>query len=183
MATPTRAAPELGTEVVEHTSGGFPAFRSETFAGQLVWLAISFGLLYYLMAKVALPRLQAIMEDRRGRIAADLDAAAKAKAESEAAGIAYEEALAKARSSAAALAKETHDRVSAEATKERGRLESELSEKLAGAETAIRARTTEAMSNVDAIARDAASAIVERLTGRAPDPAAIEAAMAGRPSH
>lgn len=182
MATPAKTpGHELGTEVTEHTQGGFPAFRTETFAGQLLWLAISFGLLYYLMAKVALPRLQAVLEDRRARIAADLDAAAKAKAESEAAGVAYEDSLAKARATATALAKETHDRISQAGNEERKRLEAELASKLTSAETAIRSRTDEAMANVDSIARDAATAIVERLTGQAPSASAIAAASPTSP--
>ena len=52
----------------EHAN--FPPFDASTFASQLLWFAITFGVLYYLMAKVALPRLAGIIEGRRDRIAA-----------------------------------------------------------------------------------------------------------------
>ena len=41
----------------------FPPFASETFASQLLWFALAFGLLYWLMSRVALPRIGA---DPRG---------------------------------------------------------------------------------------------------------------------
>lgn len=179
MATPNAPKTELGTEVAEHPKGGFPAFRSDTFAAQIVWLAISFGLLYYLMAKVALPRVQAVLEDRRVRIATDLDEAARARAESEAASAAYETSLADARSRSAALAKEAHDRLAADSAERRRTLEADLAAKLDAAERTLAGRKAEAMTHVDEIAAEASTAIVERLTGRAPDPAAIRTALAG----
>src|SRR5689334_17547377 len=79
-----------------HGAGGgaFPPFQSNTFASQLLWLAITFGLLYYLMAKVALPRIAAILHDRSVRLSSDLEEAQKMRTEAEAAGAAYEKSLA-----------------------------------------------------------------------------------------
>ena len=167
---------ELGTAVAEHPKGGFPAFRTDTFAVQIVWLAISFGLLYWLMSTKALPRLRSVLDDRRDRIAADLDAAARAQGESEAAVSAYEDGLKTARANANALAKEAQDRSAAEAAERRRVLEADLATKLEAAERSVAERKTAAMSNVRAIATDATKAIVERLTGRAPDGAVVEAA-------
>src|SRR6188768_3181036 len=86
----------------EHTN--FPPFDASTFASQLLWFAITFGVLYYLMAKVALPRLAGIIDGRRDRIAADLDAAERLKGESQEAARNYEKALAQARSNASSIA-------------------------------------------------------------------------------
>lgn len=38
-----------------HEDVGFPPLETETFAGQLVWLAITFGLLYVLLSRMVLP--------------------------------------------------------------------------------------------------------------------------------
>src|ERR1700683_2257588 len=58
----------------------FPPFQAEHFPSQLAWLAVSFVLLYVLMAKVALPRIGAIFAERRKRIGDDLKAAPRTAA-------------------------------------------------------------------------------------------------------
>ena len=100
MATPTTGTQAPGG----HGPGPFPPFMKETFASQLLWLAVFFVLLYVLMAKVALPRVGSILQARRDRIAADLAEAQAHKEESEAAMAAYEKALADARNRAQAIA-------------------------------------------------------------------------------
>ncbi len=165
------------TEVPAGAKGVFPPFDSTTFASQLVWLAIAFVALYVLMAKVALPRVGGIIENRQKRIAGDIAEAGNLKAQSDAALTAYEQALADARARAQAIANETRDRQAAEADKRRKALEDQLNVKLAEAEKTIAATKVAAMANVRGIAADAAKAIVERLTGTAPTDKAVDAAV------
>ena len=95
--------------------GNFPPFDADSFASQLVWLAIAFVVLYVLMAKLALPRVGAIIEGRQKRIEGDLADAEKLKGQSEAALATYEKALADARARAQAIANETRERQAAQA--------------------------------------------------------------------
>jgi len=161
----------------EHGGGAFPPFQTETFASQLLWLAITFGLLYILMSRFALPRVATVLDKRSARLANDLEEAQRLKAQSEAAAQGYEKALAEARGEAKRIAQETRNKLSAEAETRRKSIEAELHEKLAASEATLRQQTAAAMSNVRGIAVETASAIVERLTGRAPDPRAVEAAI------
>jgi F-type H+-transporting ATPase subunit b len=179
MAETTNAGTEVPAgDVGEHgAKGAFPPFASETFASQVIWLAIAFGLLYLLMSRVALPRVASILENRGAKIAADLEAAQRMKAESDAAVEAYEASLAEARSHAHGIAAEARGAVAAEAEKTRIGLEGELGRKLAEAEAQIEATKAAALGNVRSIATDAAAAIVERLTGRVPASRAVEAAV------
>jgi len=171
------------TTSVEHVpqgehKGGFPPFESQTFASQLIWLAIAFVLLYALMAKVALPRVGAIIESRQKRIADDIADAGRLKQQSEEALAAYEKALAEARARAQAIANETRDRQAAAASARRKTLETELNSRLVEAEMTIATTKQAAMSNVRAIAEDATRAIVERLIGSAPSEKAVAEAVA-----
>src|SRR5471030_2734248 len=168
-----------GTETPGEHKGGFPPFQSQTFASQLVWLAIAFVLLYVLMAKLALPRVGPIIESRQKRIADDIADAGKLKVQSDEAVAAYEKALADARARAQAIANETRDTQAAAAEARRKTLEGELNAKLAEAEKTIAATKTAAMANVRGIAEDATRAIVERLIGSAPNDKAVADAVAG----
>ena len=80
------------------------------YAPQLVWLAITFGIMYLLMARVALPRIATVLEERRDRIANDLAQADQLRRETDQAIAAYEKALADAKARANAIAQETRDR-------------------------------------------------------------------------
>jgi F-type H+-transporting ATPase subunit b len=170
-------ATQSHTEAPGGHSGGFPPFQKDTCASQLVWLAITFVLLYVVMAKVALPRVGAIIEARRSRIDGDLATANRLKVSADEAMSAYEKALIEARNRAQMLAAETRDRLNAEAEKNRKALDEQLNVKLAEAEKTIAATKTQAMTNVRAIAIDAAGAIVARLTGSAPSDGAVSGAV------
>lgn len=174
MAEPAHTT---STEHPEGGHGGFPPFQSQTFASQLVGLAIAFVLLYVLMARLALPRVGALIEGRRNRIEGDIAEAGQLKAQSDEAAAAYEKALADARGRAQAIANEMRERQAAEAETRRKTLEEQLNVKLADAEKTIAATKQTAMANVRGIAEDAARAIVERLIGVAPAEKAVSDAV------
>ena len=166
----------LGAAEPAHAAA-FPPFETHTFLAQLIWLALAFGLLYWLMDKIALPRIQAILHERSARLAQDLDAAQAMKVEADAAGVAYETSLKDAQGKAREIAQATRNDLAAEADARRKALEADLNQKMTAAESTIRSRTQEAMGNVRAIAGETASAIVERLTGQAPDQDSLKRAL------
>jgi F-type H+-transporting ATPase subunit b len=168
-----------GMETPGEHKGAFPPFQSQTFASQLVWLAIAFVLLYVLMHKWALPRVAKVIESRQKRIDDDIADAGKLKVQSDEAVAAYEKALADARARAQTIANETRDTQAAAAEARRKTLEGELNAKLAEAEKTIAATKTAAMANVRSIAEDATRAIVERLIGEAPSDKVVAEAVAG----
>jgi F-type H+-transporting ATPase subunit b len=155
----------------------FPPFQAQYFPSQLLWLAVSFVLLYMLMSRVALPRIGSIIADRSKRIADDLKAAEGFRAQSDAANATYEKALADARARAQSIASTTREEQAALAAETNKRLEAQLNARLAAAEQSIATTRTAAMGNVGTIAADTASAIVERLIGKAPAEHEVTAAL------
>lgn len=176
------AEPTAHTETpAGHNS--FPPFQTENFPSQLVWLAITFGLLYVLLARVALPRIGSILAERSQRISDDLAAAQRLKEQSDAAHVAYEKSLADARTRAQGIAGATREKQVAEADATNKRLEAELRERLAAAEKSIADKRAAAMGNVGAIASDAAGTIVERLIGKRPAEHEVAAAVSDTLKH
>ncbi len=155
----------------------FPPFQKDTFASQLVSLAIAFVALYLIVSKIALPRVSGVLDARQKAIEGDLAEAQRLKDSSEAALMAYETELAAARGRAQSIGAETREKLNAAADAERKTLEQRLAVKLAEAEKTIAATRGAAMSNVRAIAADAAAAIVQRLTGALPDGKSVESAV------
>jgi F-type H+-transporting ATPase subunit b len=167
-----------GTQVPDAGHGDvFPPFDAHNFAPQLIWLALTFGALYLLMSKIALPRMAGILEARKDKIAAELHHASQLQTDATHASRSYEQVLSDSKSRAQSLTQDTHSKLSAETDAKRRALESELAAKLAAAEKQIAAIRTQAMENVDSIARDTASAIVSKLSGHAPDANSIAEAV------
>ncbi|MGX9426950.1 MULTISPECIES: F0F1 ATP synthase subunit B family protein [Bradyrhizobium] len=165
------------TEADGGHGGAFPPFDSSTYASQLVSLAVAFVALYIIVSRFALPRVGGVIEARQNMIEGDLADAQKLKDESAAALKAYENDLAAARSRAQAISNETREKLNAASEAERKVLEDKLTAKLHDAEKTIAATRATAMSNVRGIAADAATAIVQRLTGAVPDGAAVNSAV------
>jgi F-type H+-transporting ATPase subunit b len=155
-----------------------PQLNPYDWAPQVVWLIIIFGILYVLMAWIALPRIGTVLENRRGKIAADLKAAEDLRQATEEAIAAYEQALAEAKQKAQAIAQETHDALAAEVAAEREKLEHALAEKAAEAEARIGEAKRRALKEVDSIAADVAGEIVNRLIGLSPAKAETAKAVA-----
>ncbi len=159
--------------------GGLPQFEFQHWFGQIVYLIFLFALLYWLMAKVFVPRLRGVIDQRAATIADAVQTARQVQAEAagqaEAAKAEVEAARASSRSTAAAAKARVTDAANARAAEE----EAVVNARIAEAETAIGKTRDAAMTNVATIASDTAAAIVERLTGKAPTAAEAAAAVKG----
>ena len=155
-----------------------PQLNPIDWAPQLIWLVITFGVLYLLMKWVALPKIGSVIEMRQGRIAGDLEAADKLRRETQEAIAAYEQALAEAKARAHGIAQEARNRLKDEVAAERTTLERDLSAKSAEAEAQIHQAKVSALKEVNAVASETAAEIVRRLIGIAPTKPEVSAAVA-----
>ena len=149
-----------------HETTVFPPFDATTFGPQLFWLAITFGTLYLLMSKIALPRIGEILETRRDRIEGDLAEAERLRQKTDQAIESYEAELAEARAKSHAIADETRNKIKAEMDAKRRDVEADLAKQVASAEARILATKTAALTNVDTIAADTAVSLVSKLSGK-----------------
>jgi F-type H+-transporting ATPase subunit b len=154
-----------------------PQLNPLDWAPQLIWLLITFGVLYLLMVYVALPRIGAVIDARADRIAKDLAQAEMFRRETEEAIAAYEQALAEAKQKAHAIIEEGRAKLKAETAEQRAGLERDLAKKSAEAEARITEAKNSAMREVNTVAADVAADIVRRLIGVAPAKAEIDQAV------
>jgi len=161
----------------KHEGGAFPPFDSTHFASQLFWLAIVFAAIYMLMSRIALPRVADILENRRLKIAKDVQDASNLQAQAEAAGVAHTKSLSDARAQAQAMGQAQRDALAADSEAKRKAHETALNAKMAEAEANITATKAKAMESVEGIAHEAATTIIQQILGRAPSMDAIAKAL------
>lgn len=154
-----------------------PQLDVATFAPQLIWLAITFLLLYLLMAKVALPRVGAVLEERAKRIEGNLEKAESLKREAEAAREAYEKAVAESRAKANTLTAQAAERATKEAADRQHALAASLAAKGQETEKRIAEARAKALESTNTIAADVAREAVRKLLGRDVDDASAQAAV------
>jgi F-type H+-transporting ATPase subunit b len=156
----------------------FPPFDMSTFPGQIFWLVLIFGALYFLMSKVALPRVSEILETRAAKIDGDLAAAAAMQEKARLAGEAYEKLLADAKANAQSIGQKAKDEATAAADQQRKVVEADTQQKIAASEASIAKARDTAMGNVASIAADAATDIIKRIAGVAPKADDVKRAVA-----
>lgn len=168
-----------GTAAEGGHQGAFPPMDATTFPSQIFWLVIFFGLLYLLMSRLALPKMEAVLGHRHKTIEGDLAKASALKNETEAALQAYEKALADARAKAQGIAAETRAKMNAEMDAERSSLEKKIGAKTAEAESRIATAKAQSMKDVGEVAAETAAEIVSELTGAKVSKAEAVKAIAG----
>ena len=148
-----------------------------SFPPQLIWLAITFIVLYLVLARAGLPRVERILERRRGTVQGDIERAGRMKAEAEAVIQAYERALAEARAEAQIVMRDLTERLNAEAAQRLAALSGKLAEETAAAERRIADAKTQALGNLRTLAVDVARAACAKLIGGEVDAGRAQSAV------
>lgn len=167
----------LTASIAMAAGGGLPQLDLSTYSSQVIWLVISFAALYALMSTVALPRIGEVLEERQNRINDNLAKAEDLKNQAEAAGRAYEQSLASARSQAADAIREVKEKASVEAHDRQAKLTAKLSESIKQAESSINKAKLDALSGIEAVAVDVATAAVSKLINETANENAVSSAV------
>ncbi len=171
------AATSTGTVQQEPQSGGFPPFKTQSYPSQLFWLAITFAFLFVVLWRIAGPRIQGILSERRGKIADDLKTAEQHRRSAETASAAYQAPLIEARDRSRAIAEETRTRLSKEVDRAKAEADSAANADTAKAQAQLAELQAQARRNIADVAQGAVVDIVARLTGETVSPEEAAAAV------
>ncbi|MBT6190220.1 MAG: F0F1 ATP synthase subunit B' [Tateyamaria sp.] len=172
MATETQSTAEA-------SAPGMPQLDITTFGNQIFWLLLALVAIYFVLSRVALPRIADILANRQGTITNDIAAAEDLKLKAEAAEAAYDKALADARAEAQRIASETKAAIQADLDVAIADADAEIAAKVAESEQAIAEIRAGAMEAVVEVAKDTAKEIVAVMGGKA-DGRSITAAVNAR---
>ena len=175
MADTTNAA----GEVALGAPPGMPQLDIGTFDNQVFWLLITLVVIYFVLSRVALPRIAAILAERQGTITNDIAAAEDLKTKAQDAEAAYDKALADARAEAQRISAETKATIQADLNVAIAKADAEIAARTAESEKAIAEIRAGAMEAVAEVAKDTAKEIVAVMGSKA-DQSAINAAVSAR---
>lgn len=136
-----------------------------TYASQIFWLLVTFGILYFGIGKVMVPRIQGTVDARDQRIAADLAAAEQARRNADATEEAWRAEMEQARAAAQGETAAAKARATAAFETQVRQADAELATRMAHHDRAVAEAKASAMGNVQSIAADAARQMVARLAG------------------
>ncbi|WP_299673782.1 F0F1 ATP synthase subunit B' [uncultured Roseobacter sp.] len=161
------------------SSGGMPQLDFSTWGNQIFWLVLTLIVIYFVLSRIALPRIAAILAERQGTITSDLAAAEDLKAKAEQAEAAYEKALVDARAEAHRIVAEAKAEIQGDLDAAMAKADAEIAAKAAESEKAIAEIRAGAMEAVKEVAAETAQGIVAAMGGQA-DAKAISAAVDAR---
>lgn len=160
-----------------HASGGLPQLNFDTFPSQIFWLLVAAVVLFYLMSKIALPRIASVLEERADAIANDLDTAEEFRRKATEAEAAYHQALADARAKAQEIAAETRAEIQKDVDAAMAKADAEIAERTKGSEARIAEIRDSAIEAVEEVARETASAVVEAVMPDLAEAGSVNAAV------
>ncbi|MDO9525226.1 MAG: F0F1 ATP synthase subunit B' [Gemmobacter sp.] len=160
-------------------SAGMPQLDLSTFPNQIFWLVVALVAIYLLLTKIALPRIGAVLAERKGTITNDLAAAEELKLKAQQAEVAYNQALADARTEAAKIVAAARVEIQAELDTAIAKADAEIAARAAESERRIGEIRATALDDVTEVAKDTAKEIVAALGGQA-DGRSVTAAVNAR---
>ena len=139
----------------------------DTYASQIFWLLIVFGLIYFGIGRAMLPKIEATVEARDMRIASDLAAAEAARANADETEAAYRARMDAARAEALKATQAAKAASAADAEKRVKAADAELAAKTAEADARIKSAQAKALTGIEDVAVEAAQEIVAKVSGAA----------------
>jgi len=181
MANTTQEAAGHAGEAAGHAaeSAGMPQLDFATFPNQIFWLLVTLVVIYFVLTRVALPRIASVLAERQGTISNDLAAAEELKLKAQDAEEAYNKALADARAEAQKIIAEAKAEIQEGLDAAVAKADAEISAKSAESEKKIAEIRAGAMESVTEVATETAQEIVATL-GQKADAKALSDAVANR---
>jgi len=158
---------------------GMPQLCADWMPNQVFWLVVTLVVMFLILSRVALPRIGAVLAERKGTITGDLAAAEELKQKAQAAEKAFNDALATARTEAAKIITAAKADIQKDLDAATAKADAQIGAKAAESEKKIAEIRAGALAAVETVARDTAKELVAALGGSA-DAKAISAAVAAR---
>ncbi len=170
---------EAAGQAAEAAAPGMPQLDFSTYTNQIFWLLVTLVVIYFILSRIALPRIAAVLAERKGTISNDIATAEDLKAKAGEAEEAYNQALADARTEANRIVAETKAEIKDELDAAMQEADAEIAAKTAEGEKKIAEIQAHATESVKEVAKETAKEVVAAMGAKA-DARTVTAAVNAR---
>lgn len=150
---------------------------ADNYMSQIFWLLITFGIIYFGIARMMLPKVEAAVDARNRKIAGDLAAAEAARDEAEMLETSGDNELHAAQAQAQAKSNSAKLQAARDSEKRLADANAEIAATLLAAQGALSEASASAMASIENVAAQATADIVTKVSGIKVTPAAAEKAV------
>ena len=152
-------------EVFAAESGGMPQLNPEFWISQIFWLTLTFGVLYFVLSRLILPKISANLELRKSQIQENIEAAEKQRENSESKIKEYDEIILKSKLEAKNIFKNAREKVIKDINSKKEILDKQINEEIKKAEKEIVLLKKSSPEKINKIAIETSSDLLKKLIG------------------
>ncbi len=182
MATETHEATSEAVSTCINSHGGaegMPQLCTDWMSNQVFWLLVTLVVIFFVLSRIALPRIAGILAERSGAINNDLAAAEDIKAKAVEAEEAYNKALADARAEAHNIVAAAKADIQNDLNKAIAKADAEIAARAAEGEKIIAEIRAGAIESIKLVAKDTTKEVVSAMGIKA-DAKTVTAAVTAR---
>lgn len=153
------------------------------YQSQWFWLLLTLAVIFFVVGRGIVPKVEATIDDRDAKIAADLAEAERLQEAAEASEEAWRAKVNEARAEAQAVTAKAKAKAQADLEKKVAKADADLAAKLASAEAELEQARKAALAEIEGVAVAATQDIVAKLTGASVTDVEARQAVAGELAH
>jgi len=144
---------------------GMPQLNPDYWISQIFWVMLIFGILYVVLWKAILPKINENLENRKSQILTDLDEAQEFKNQSEKKISEYNMILSKAKQDAKKVLDETRKKINLDIENKNNQFNLEIGKEIENAEKEIKTLKLSSIKDINKISIETSSEIVRKMVG------------------
>ena len=165
----------LVTSAQSEEKGGMPQLNPEFWVSQIIWLVLTFGVLYIVLSKLILPKISDNLESRKSQILENIETAETQREESEKKLKEFEKIILKSNLDAKNYFNEARQKIIDDINNKRVALEKDIDEEISVAEQEVKNLKITSSKKINSIAVETSSELIKQLIGEETNNSSISA--------
>ena len=165
----------LVTSAQSGESGGMPQLNPEFWVSQIVWLVLTFGILYIVLSKLILPKISNNLESRKSQILENIETTETQREESEKKLKEFEKIILESKLEARNYFNEARQKILEDINIKRIALEKDIDDEISAVEQEVNNLKITSSEKIKKIAIETSSELIKQLIGEEANNSSISA--------